>query len=563
MLSITKGNKMFDETFDWVVVGSGGASMCSALRMREAGKSVLILEKTEYVGGTTARSGGVMWIPNNPFMKQDGVDDSYEQALLYLDTLLGEDPTAKGATRARREVYLRECVAMLELLQRSGIQQHRAKYWPDYHTELAGASEAGRAVLPKPFNINKLGPWKHKLRPGFLMFPATLEEAMLVPRHRYMPEGRLVMLKVGLRIAAGLLTGKRWAGAGAGLQGAMLHASLQAGVDIRTDSPVSELIIEDGVVTGVISQGADGRPRRIGAKLGVLVNAGGFAHNQRMRDQYIPGTSTAWSSAANGDTGEMIEEMARCGAALSQMNERVGNQATLPPGSERSDYKPGAQQLTASPHAILVDQSGVRYMNEGGSYMTYCQGMLERHKTVGALPSWAVFDQQYVDRYMLAGVKPTPKLLAQWREAGYLKQADSIEGLAEQINVETKTLQGTVERFNGFVMQNYDEDFQRGERAYDNWLGDPTRTPSATLGTIEKGPFYAVPVQPGDVGTYGGVVTDEHARVLQEDGSVIPGLYAAGVSTASVMGRSYPGAGSSVGPAFTWGYVAAQHALGH
>lgn len=553
---------MFDETFDWVVVGSGGASMCSALRMREAGKSVLIVEKTEYVGGTTARSGGVMWIPNNPFMQRDGVDDSFEQALLYLDTLIGDDPTAKGATRLRREVYLRESLAMLALLQRSGIRQHRAKYWPDYHTELPGASEAGRTVLPIPFNINQLGPWKTKLRPGFLMFPATLEEAMLVPRHRYLPAGRLVMLKVGLRIIGGLLTGKRWAGAGAGLQAAMLHASLQAGVDIRTETPVSELILEDDRVIGVLVRKRDGSTQRIAARLGVLVNAGGFAHNQAMRDRYIPGTSTAWSSASTGDTGEMIEEMANRGAALSQMNERVGNQATLPPGSERSDYKPGAQQLTASPHAILVDQSGVRYMNEGGSYMTYCQGMLERDKTVGAIPSWAIFDQQYVDRYMLAGVKPTPKLLAQWRAAGYLKQADSVEQLAQQIDVDASTLKATVERFNGFVKQNRDDDFQRGERAYDCWLGDPTHKPSATLGSIDTGPFFAVPVYPGDVGTYGGVVTDEHARVLREDGSVIAGLYAAGVSTASVMGRSYPGAGSSVGPAFTWGYVAAGHALG-
>lgn len=219
-------NEAFDETFDWVVVGSGGASMCSALRMREAGKSVLILEKTEYVGGTTARSGGVMWIPNNPFMKRDGVNDSFEQALLYLDTLIGEDDTAKSATRARREVYLRECLGMLDLLKRSGIQQDRASYWPDYHTELPGASEAGRTVLPAPFNINKLGSWKKKLRPGFLMFPASLEEAMLVPRHRYIPEARWIMLKVGLRIVAGLLTGKRWVSAGAGLQAAMLHASM-------------------------------------------------------------------------------------------------------------------------------------------------------------------------------------------------------------------------------------------------------------------------------------------------------------------------------------------------
>jgi 3-oxosteroid 1-dehydrogenase len=172
-----------------------------------------------------------------------------------------------------------------------------------------------------------------------------------------------------------------------------------------------------------------------------------------------------------------------------------------------------------------------------------------------------IFDSQYTRRYMLAGAMPSRKKLQRWHEAGYLKRGDSIAALAAETGIDPQVLAATVARFNGFVAQNHDADFHRGERAYDRWLGDPTHRPSETLGTIEKGPFYAVPVYPGDVGTYGGVVTDEHARVLREDGSVIPGLYATGVSTASVMGRVYPGAGSSVGPSFVWGYVAAKHAL--
>jgi 3-oxosteroid 1-dehydrogenase len=256
----------------------------------------------------------------------------------------------------------------------------------------------------------------------------------------------------------------------------------------------------------------------------------------------------------------MIEEMMRVGAAIAQMEEMVGYQTTLAPGTENDDVKPGVQTMTASPHAILVDQSGVRYLNEGGSYMAYCQKMLERNKTVPALPSWAIFDSQYIQRYMLAGTMPGKNKPRRWFETGYLKKADTIEGLAAQLKIDPATLSATIKRFNGFVAQNRDEDFHRGDRAYDRWLGDPNHKPSHTLGTIEKAPFYAVPVLPGDVGTYGGVVTDENARVLREDGSVICGLYATGVSTASVMGRSYPGAGASVGPSFTWGYVAAQHA---
>jgi 3-oxosteroid 1-dehydrogenase len=240
----------------------------------------------------------------------------------------------------------------------------------------------------------------------------------------------------------------------------------------------------------------------------------------------------------------------------------VGNQQTHPPGTEKSEARQVIQSVTAAPHCILVDQSGVRYMNEGGSYMAYCKGMLERNKVVPAIPSWAVFDSQYIRNYMLAGTLPGANKPQEWFDSGYLKKADTIEALAEQLKINSATLKATVERFNGFVAKNHDDDFQRGERAYDRWLGDPFNKPSETLGTIAQAQFYAVQVLPGDVGTYGGVVTDEYARVLRTDGSLIPGLYATGVSTASVMGRSYPGAGSSVGPSFTWGFVAAKHAAG-
>ena len=306
----------------------------------------------------------------------------------------------------------------------------------------------------------------------------------------------------------------------------------------------------------------DGKPWRVGAKLGVLVNAGGFARNQDMRDQYQPGTRVEWSNAAEGDTGEMIREMMRHGAATAQMEEMVGYQTTISPGVENDYVKPPGQSLTASPHAILVDQSGVRYQNEGGSYMAFCKGMLERNKTVLAVPSWAILDTRFLRNYMLGNTMPGVNKPKSWFEQGYLRKGDTIEELAMQLNIDPATLKATVERFNGFVAANNDEDFKRGARAYDRWLGDPYHKPSETLGTIAEAPFYAVPMVPGDVGTYGGVVTDVAGRVLREDGSIIQGLYATGVSTAGVMGRSYPGAGASVGPAFTFGYISARHAAG-
>lgn len=549
----------FDETFDFVIVGSGGGSMCAALLMRRLGKSVLIVEKTGLLGGTTARSGGVMWIPNNRFMKRDGAEDSFEKAALYLDALVGDAADTPGATRERRHAYLQQAPRMIDFLVEQGIALDRIDNWPDYYDERPGGSKRGRVVVADPFDTNELGAWKQKLRTGFLSMNASMEEALMVRTYKQGWAGRKEIVKIGFRTIAAKLTGKSYVAAGAALQGRMLKAAVAAGVEMRTDTAVSSLIEAEGAVTGIVVTVGD-TTQRIRARLGVLVNAGGFSRNQRMRDQYQPGTRAEWSQVAEGDTGEMIEEMMRHGAAIAQMEEMVGYQTSLTPGSEQDDVKPSMQATAAGPHAMLVDGTGVRYMNEGGSYMAFCKTMLERDKTTPSVPSWTVLDHQAMNGYMVAGTMPGTKKPQAWFDQGYVKKADTIEALAGQMGVDPETLRAQVDRFNGFVDADDDQDFHRGKRAYDHWLGDPYHKPSGTLGRIEKGPFYAFPTYPGDVGTYGGVVTDAKARVLRADGSVIPGLYATGISTASVMGRVYPGAGSSVGPSFTWGYVAAKHA---
>ena len=548
----------FDAVFDFVVVGSGGGSMCASLVARSAGKSVLILEKTDLIGGTTARSGGVMWIPNNAFMKRDGVEDSLEKATAYLDAVVGDHNDTPGATRARRRTYLVEGPKMIDFLVEQGIKLTRVSYWPDYYDDRPGGSEAGRTVVAELFNVNELGEWKHRLRPNFLSMMGSLDDMLKLRFIKQSWEAKKIAVRLALRTVAAKLAGRHYVTAGAALQGRMLKAALKAGVEIRTGAAVRELIVEDGAVKGVV---VGDTPHRIGARLGVLVNAGGFSHNQAMRDEYQPGTQSKWSMTAEGDTGEMILEMMRHGAAIAQMEEMVGNQIAIAPGTENDAVKPVVQGVTAAPHAILVDQSGVRYMNESGSYMAYCRGMLERNREVPAVPSWAIMDSQFIKSYMLANTMPGVNKPVSWFEHGFLKKADTIEELAALIKVEPSVLRATIDRFNGFVASNRDEDFRRGERAYDRWLGDPYHAKNASLGAISEGPFYAMEVLPGDVGTYGGVVTDPDARVLREDGTPINGLYATGISTASVMGRVYPGAGASVGPSFVWGYVAAKHAV--
>ncbi|MGE3691826.1 MAG: FAD-dependent oxidoreductase [Novosphingobium sp.] len=548
----------FDETFDFVVVGSGGGSMCAGLVMRQAGKSVVVLEKTDLLGGSTARAGGVMWIPNNRFMKRDGVEDSFEKATAYLDAVVGDHDDTPGATKERRGTYLREAPEMLEFLIGKGIQFNRAPYWPDYYTNAPGASEEGRTVLADLFDINQLGEWKDKLRPNKFQMAAPIVQAMSLPLIRVSWKSRLEALKVVWKTVTAKLTGKHWVTAGAALQSRMLQAAIREGVDLRTHCPVKEVIVEGNRCLGVVIE-RDGKPWRIGANLGVLLNAGGFAWNQEMRDEYIPHTRKEWTHAAPGDTGDMHKEMIRIGAWMAHMNEFVGNQMALPP----TDPDPaGMQGQICKPHAFLVDQSGVRYMNEGGSYMLFCQGQLERHKTVPAVPSWVIFDSQYTRRYMVCETMPGTSKPKVWYDTKFLRKGNTIEELAAACGLPADNLKATVEKFNRFARAGKDEEFGRGDSAYDRFLGDYTHGPNDTLGTVEEGPFYGIEIVPGDVGTYGGVVCNSNAQVLKPDRTVIEGLYATGTTTAGVMGRAYPGAGCSIGPSFTWGFVAAKHAAG-
>jgi 3-oxosteroid 1-dehydrogenase len=547
-----------DEIFDFVVVGSGGGSMCAALRLRAAGKSVAILEKTELVGGCTAMSGGVMWIPNNRFMREAGIDDSVAKALTYLDALVAGDPPKPGAGADRRRTYVRESPRMVDFLVDQGIKLRRISWYPDYYDALPGGQPKGRTVVADLFDINELGAWKDRLRPASFALQAYMEELMQMPFLKRSWRAKRTLLRIGLRTLLAKLAGRHWVTAGAALQGRMLQAALRTGAHVQVNSSVKQLIIEDGRCTGVVTE-REGRDWRIGARLGVLINAGGFARNQAMRDRFCRGTSTQWTNAPEGDTGEMILEAERIGAALGQMEERVGNPMSIPPGTE--GRPPSMQMDMAKPHAILVDQLGARYMSEAGSYMELCKAMLRHNEIAPAVPSWMVFDSQYLRKYMLAGTMPGSTKPQVWLDSGYLRKADDIKGLAAACQIDPERLQATVDRFNTLARNNRDEDFHRGECDYHRWSGDWTDPVAPSLGTVEEGPFYAVAVVPGDLGTLGGLVTDCDARVLRDDGSAIEGLYATGNSSATVMGGYYPGAGSSVGPSFTWGYVAAKHAL--
>jgi 3-oxosteroid 1-dehydrogenase len=554
---------------DWLVVGSGAASVCAALVAKEAGLRTLIIEKEPRFGGTTALSGGIAWIPDNPLMAREGVQDSFERARSYLDAAVWYDGPA--TTPARRDAFLRHGPEVVRFLERKGMKLSRPRFWPDYHSDLAGGEQASRSLQAEPFDVNQLGAWKPRLN-----FPkaqplrfrmSELSQLVLIKRSW---ASRLFALRFALRLLGYKLRRQDVYGAGIAWQGRLLQIALREQIPIWLDAPAQALLTEAGRVAGVRVL-RNGEPLEIRARQGVLLNAGGFSRNLAMMARY--GRQPVYAECTNtapGDTGEMIEAAQALGAATDCMDEAlwgISSQAPgrrFPEGALATDGTPlpfGHHFDISLPHVILVDQNGERFTNEAASYMEVGQRLYRRHEeTAGkGIPAWAIIDSRHRARYLWGNVLGSaPK---SWHDSGYMKCAQSLDALAEQCGIDAEGLRRTVERFNGFARTGIDADFGRGAKAFDIAHGDPTVTPNPNLDTIEKPPFYAVAIVPGNVSTWGGLVCDENARVLTTSGEPIEGLYATGTTTASVFGRTYPGAGGSIGPALVFGYIAAQHAV--
>ena len=547
----------WDVVTDCVMVGSGGGSLCAALAADSAGLQTLVLEKEDVIGGSTAMSGGVLWLPDNPVSRRAGVHDSRADALDYFDHLVGHD--VPSTSQARVNAFLDAIEPMVDFLEANGIHFRHCEGYSDYNDELPGGKARGRSIETDLFDTTQLGPWQARLRisetlPAIPMFTAEVADAVL--NGRTLRSLRTIAQVAG-RWAAAVVRRQSVRGSGAALQGWMLLAAVRADIPVWNSTPVTDLLVEDGRVVGVVAL-RHGRQIRIRAQRGVLLNAGGFSHNQEMRSRYgRQPSSSNWTVANPGDTGEVIETAIKHGAATDLMDEAWWIPTTvLPDGSplyivyERS-----------KPHGIIVDGAGRRYCNEAASYMEVGQKMYERNASVPAIPSWFVMDSRHRRQYMW-GLSPRGVTPKDWVSAGYMRRAGTIEDLAAQCNIDPKALTETVERFNVDARGGVDRDFHKGDRAYDRYYGDPRTKPNPCLGPVDKPPFYAVAVYPGDVGTCGGLVTDEQARVLSQSGDVIEGLYAAGNCTASVMGRTYPGAGASIGASFAFGWIAAQHMVG-
>ena len=542
----------FDESFDLVIVGSGAASVPAALTARSLGQSAVILEKQDKFGGSTAYSGGVAWIPNSPL---HGATDSEEAGRQYLNALLDERAD-KASPPAKREMFLKEGPKAIRFLMDQGIK-FILVLWPDYYPDKPGGHATGRSLMCELLDLNELGEWKDKLGYfyGFPRMPVNSWEFVFLTLAKRTWRGKLSALGLGWRMFKDKLTGKTHAGSGQALQGRMLQAALKAEIPIRLSTPVVDLVVDKGRVTGVVVDGPDGR-KTIEGRRGVLLNTGGFSHNLAMRQKYQPApASVAWTQSNPGDTGDGITMAQKLGADVDLMNEAWWTPGSLfADGSFAGFHVPGE---AGKPHIIIVGKDGKRIGDEGGAYMEFGQKMFAG----GHVPAYAILESRVLDHYSWGPIRGLAAIQPHI-DSGYLTKADSLRELAEKIGIDRQGFEAEVARFNRFCETGVDEDFGRGATAYGRIMGDPTNKPNPGLGKIEKGPFYAVTIWPLDVGTSGGLVTDEYARVLKPDGSAIAGLYATGNATAPVVGPCYPGAGASIGHGITFGYVAARHALG-
>lgn len=540
---------MSDAAYDLVIIGSGVGGMTAAIAAKLEGLNPLLVEKTPLVGGSSALSGGILWLPNNPVMQRDGIADSRQAALAYLANFVQGEPA--WSTSARREAFVDAIAPMIAMLEGQGMTYRRCNGYADYYDTLPGGNAAGRALEVPVFNANRLGAWKARLRPPPVPMPIHTSEGASMMRLGITTEGKKTAAKVAGRFIGSKLTGRTVYGMGAALQGRMLEIVLRLGIDIWTEAAFVGFELAGDRVTGARVQ-RQGRTQSVPGRLGVLVTAGGFSHNTQMRQTHQRAPITAdWTYASPGDTGEAISAMMALGADTALMHEAWWNMTFMVPGKPPGQDKMAIVADLQRPHSILVDAAGQRFVNEANSYMEVGSTSYDH----GAVPAWFIADASFRKRYFF-GLMPPGAMPKKLVASGAVKQADTLGELARQCAIDASGLEATVKRFNGFAAAGKDDDFQRGDSAYNRYYADPTNTPNPSLGPIDKPPYWAVPLYPGDVGTCGGVVTNAQAQVLRKDASPIPGLYAAGNCSAPLASDHYIGAGQSLATSSIFAYLA-------
>jgi 3-oxosteroid 1-dehydrogenase len=548
-----------DTVVDLLVVGSG-TGMAAALAAHECGLSVLLVEKSSYVGGSTARSGGALWLPASPILEEKRAGDTVERAETYLRSVV-----AGSAPADRSAGYLRNLTATVDMLRRTTpIRLAWAKDYSDYHPEEPGGAAAGRTCECQPLNSAILGEYRTRLRPGVM--EAKIPMPTTTADYRWMNLVARVPRKgiptIAKRLAqglGGLLLGRRYVAGGQALAAGLFAGVVRAGIPIWTDTELQRLTTDTGRITGAVV-GHDGRKVTITARRGVVLAAGGFDHSMPMRWKFqSESLGEHMSLGARSNTGDAIHAAQDLGAATDLMDQAWWFPAVSPlPGAA-----PAVMLAERSlPGSLIVDQNGARFINEATDYMSFGQRLLEREHSGNPVESmWIVFDQKYRNSYVFAGeLFPRMPIPQSWYEAGIAHRSDDLIELAGKIGVPGPRFTATMTRFNEMSRAGYDADFHRGISVYDRYYGDPTISPNPNLRALDERPFYAVKMVLSDLGTCGGLRADDCARVLREDGSVIEGLYAIGNTAANAFGTTYPGAGATIAQGLVYGYIAARDA---
>jgi 3-oxosteroid 1-dehydrogenase len=557
----------FDHTVDVLVVGSGGGGMTAALAADASGLDTLVVEKASHFGGSTALSGGGIWVPGAPAQKREGYVPDPDGVFEYLRHI-----TDGIVSDERLRQYVDTAPVMVEFLENTSpwFEFVWKPGYADYYPELPGGSERGSTINVPAIDLRKLRDEEQNLLAPLALAPKGIwlgpKDLRLFYQVRQSWRGKAVLVKLIWRMFRARVFGERMAAIGQSLAARLRLTMKERGIPLWLNSPMTELITDvGGTVTGAVVE-RDGETLRVGARGGVILATGGFDHDLAWRKEYQPVLDRDWSFGNPVAMGDGIRAGEKVGGSTELLDEAWWFPSIQWPDG-RLQFMLNERMM---PSQFVVNGDGNRFINEAAPYMDFAHAMIDGQRCgVTHIPCWLITDIRSFHRYVVAGHLPIPKVPFApvptgrkvpnaWLESGVVKEAHSWEGLAAKIGVPAAQLRATAERFNELARQGHDDDFNRGDSAYDNYYGDPT-LPNPNLYPLGKPPYYAFQIILGDLGTSGGLRTDEYARVVRDDGSPVKGLYAVGNTSAAVMGRSYAGAGATIGPAMTFGYVAAKH----